>query len=139
MHTQEEQSALPRNRRRGDCARKTTRLFWTQSFPAVRQSNEFNGPPVNLDPPTYIGHYPLMQSRILSDPNLACRFCSQDGVKWLDLQPVAPETAERCARLNTGFTGDAAHTYEIPEPAPETETLPASPKEGEEGEGIFPL
>ncbi|GAQ84986.1 flagellar radial spoke protein [Klebsormidium nitens] len=58
-------------------------------------------------------------------------YYSQDGVKWLDLQPVSPETSERCARINTGFTGDAAHIYEVPEPVVPTEAVPPPPREAE--------
>ena len=49
-------------------------------------------------------------------------FYSQDGVNWMDLGDVAPETEARCLRVAQPLSGDAATMYTVEEPAPEPET-----------------
>ena len=62
-------------------------------------------------------------------------FYSQDGVNWMDLGDVAPETEARCLRVAQPLSGDAATMYTVEEPAPEPEKPEPAEGEGADGEG----
>jgi radial spoke head protein 9 len=62
-------------------------------------------------------------------------YYSQDCIKWLDLQPIDMETADRAARIRTQLSGDASKVYPLEEKDPNA----PPPAEGEEAEPPKPL
>lgn len=71
---------------------------------------------------------PLVQGgRVLFD---AKYFYSQDGVKWVDLQAVDQQTAERASQIRSMLSGDPSKVYEISEDDPSQPDAPL----GEDGQ-----
>lgn len=60
-------------------------------------------------------------------------YYSLDGVKWVDLQAIDSDTAQRAGTITSILVGDPAKSYEVTEDDP---NAPPAPAEGEgEGEG----
>ncbi|XP_024540993.1 uncharacterized protein LOC112340443 [Selaginella moellendorffii] len=66
-------------------------------------------------------------------------FCSLDGAKWLDLQPLTDDAYDICKTIQGGFKGDPSQRYKalvrVPPPPP---TPPAPPKAAAPIEGENP-
>jgi len=74
----------------------------------------------------------VFEGKVSADEKI---YYSQDGVKWLDLAPVDPETYARALTIPGFLHGDPGHVYVVEEPAPEPEPVPEPEKPEGEVEG----